>query len=394
MTTDGVDVACKLPPTPSEVRHVSVDVQQQIKTILREHAASTGNAQHLKRTDGISEVLLDGLVAFLVPFEKESKRLEGENYPTLAMAATSIRELLDHCAEKPGDSALRREAGSLLRDKAALDLTQMTASFFWPNTRRLRVLQQEDRDRVMANVRNLMREEEERDVAAGGAARVGGRDFVDPGKRQAAAATSPLRFGSNYMDVDEDDDEVDSYLSEKGIPYVADPLQWWRENGCKKYPKLWRIARRHLAIMASRAPSERVWSKTGLIITPRRSRIGADLVNAYILCIPSASPVPQHLAGQDGPQPVLRLAVLQDGSAPSAAAPRPCSRTAPQAGLRVDGDGDGSPARFCPRRAPLRKKDLLVACTLRTALVPTLVKNQRLLLKPSSFIWQPNRPPF
>ncbi|KAK3916960.1 Mediator of RNA polymerase II transcription subunit 25 [Frankliniella fusca] len=231
-------------------------------------------------------------------------------------------------------------------------------------------------------------------------------------------------------------------------------------------------------------------------------------------CLPSASPVPQHLAGQDGPQdpqapspcsasPSSRMApqaglqdgspgraprrrrrhrapgrlprpgsVLQDGSPGRAPRrrrrhrapgrlPRPGSAstaTAPQAGLRVDGDGtvlqDGTPGRaprrrrrhrapgrlprpglrvdddqaephvdddasltdgsqgddrgsplatrlrgdqaprFCPRRAPLRKKDLLVACTLRTALVPTLVKNQRLLLKPCSFIWQPNRPPF
>ncbi|KAK3913072.1 Transposable element Hobo transposase, partial [Frankliniella fusca] len=272
----------------------------EINTILSGHSATTGNLQHLSRTEGISEVLLNGLVAFLTPFEKESKRLEGEGYPTIAMAATSIRELLDHCAEKPDDcevlAALRHEAATLLREKAALDLTQMTAAFFWPNMRRLRVLQQEDRDRVMANIRRLMREEEQRDAAAGGGAAVGrlarsqggDPDPVpdDPGEQPEAAtlaaaaqATSPLRFGSSYIDVDEEDDEVDSYISEKGMPYVADPLQWWREHGCKKYPKLWRIARRHLAIMASSAPSERVWSKTGLVITPRRSRIGADLVH-------------------------------------------------------------------------------------------------------------------
>ncbi|KAK3921471.1 Transposable element Hobo transposase [Frankliniella fusca] len=133
----------------------------KINTVLQEHSRATGKPQH-KRTDGISYELLYALIVFLQPFEEHITRLEGEKYPTLPSAAYCIGELLAHCNENPSDcevvAGCREEAKYLLQTKAKLDLTQMTAAFFWPNTRNLLCLAPDDRERVrcVLNYRHIL----------------------------------------------------------------------------------------------------------------------------------------------------------------------------------------------------------------------------------------------
>ncbi|KAK3922786.1 Lutropin subunit beta, partial [Frankliniella fusca] len=73
-----------------------------INHVLREHSAATGKP-HLTRTEGISNELIDALVAFLSPFEQNITMLEGEKYSTLPFAAYAIGEFLDLCKENPND---------------------------------------------------------------------------------------------------------------------------------------------------------------------------------------------------------------------------------------------------------------------------------------------------
>ena len=56
-----------------------------------------------------------------------------------------------------------------------------------------------------------------------------------------------------------------------------DPLKWWKENGAK-YPYVANIARKYLAIPATSAPSERVWSRLARILSLRRACLSDDLV--------------------------------------------------------------------------------------------------------------------
>ncbi|KAK1893683.1 Zinc finger BED domain containing protein 1 [Dissostichus eleginoides] len=66
--------------------------------------------------------------------------------------------------------------------------------------------------------------------------------------------------------------EVRSYLEEPLIPRTADPLSWW-ESKPSVYPRLVKVMARQLCIVATSVPSERIFSKTGQIITERRNRI-------------------------------------------------------------------------------------------------------------------------
>src|ERR1700690_1270609 len=60
-------------------------------------------------------------------------------------------------------------------------------------------------------------------------------------------------------------------------------LHWWAANE-KRFPILARLARRYLAIQATNAASERVWSDSGDTIDETRSRTGDANFEALVFC--------------------------------------------------------------------------------------------------------------
>lgn len=68
--------------------------------------------------------------------------------------------------------------------------------------------------------------------------------------------------------------EVEKYLQMPLLPRASDPLKWWKENK-HIFPSLYKIMETRLCIPATSVPCERIFSKTGQIITDRRNRISA-----------------------------------------------------------------------------------------------------------------------
>jgi len=75
--------------------------------------------------------------------------------------------------------------------------------------------------------------------------------------------------------------EVRQYLKEPNIRRHEDPLAWWKGR-VSVYPRLAAMARRHLSIVATSVPSERVFSKSGQLISERRSRLAAKNVQMVL----------------------------------------------------------------------------------------------------------------
>jgi hAT family C-terminal dimerisation region len=61
----------------------------------------------------------------------------------------------------------------------------------------------------------------------------------------------------------------------------SDGLEWWRKND-KTFPTMARLARRYLAIPASSSPSERIFSKFGVVWEKRKCNFNADTANDLI----------------------------------------------------------------------------------------------------------------
>jgi len=99
------------------------------------------------------------------------------------------------------------------------------------------------------------------------------RDFA---KHQIAKKSEP----SNYKL------ELDYYLEEPTLPdsdEEFDILVWWKANGLK-YPILQMISRDFLAIPISTVASESSFSTGGQLLTPRRSRLHPDTLEA-LMCV-------------------------------------------------------------------------------------------------------------
>lgn len=65
---------------------------------------------------------------------------------------------------------------------------------------------------------------------------------------------------------------MDHYLAEPEEHRKADPFQWWRQHE-GQFPTIALLAKKYMAIPASSAPSERVFSLAKNILTRRRYRL-------------------------------------------------------------------------------------------------------------------------
>ncbi|CAG2195288.1 unnamed protein product [Mytilus edulis] len=66
--------------------------------------------------------------------------------------------------------------------------------------------------------------------------------------------------------------EMDDYLSDNCIDMSKDPLLYWHSN-CQRLPRLAKLAVQYLAIPATSAPVERLFSTAGKTFRPERCRL-------------------------------------------------------------------------------------------------------------------------
>ena len=78
--------------------------------------------------------------------------------------------------------------------------------------------------------------------------------------------------------------EVDVYRGLSGIRFGADPLEAWRERYSDKVGRLIFVALKYLAIPASSAPSERVFSTGTRTVSKSRVSLRSDNAESIIFC--------------------------------------------------------------------------------------------------------------
>ena len=64
-------------------------------------------------------------------------------------------------------------------------------------------------------------------------------------------------------------------VTEETVQRLGRPLAWWRQNQLL-YPHLAKLARKYLAVQASTAASERLFSQAGVVVTSNRNRMSGD----------------------------------------------------------------------------------------------------------------------
>ena len=100
------------------------------------------------------------------------------------------------------------------------------------------------------------------------------------------------------LDVEEDDEnvirvtcekELELYLKTPGMSLrnpdgsFTDPLVWWEGvEKAGKFPILCQLAEVFLAIPATSAPSERIWSRSAAVLTAKKSRMSSEVASCIM----------------------------------------------------------------------------------------------------------------
>ena len=63
----------------------------------------------------------------------------------------------------------------------------------------------------------------------------------------------------------------------------ACPLSWWNSSA-HRFKNLERLAVKYLAIPATSAPSERIWSRAARVLTVKRNRMSEEVTSAMMYC--------------------------------------------------------------------------------------------------------------
>ena len=75
--------------------------------------------------------------------------------------------------------------------------------------------------------------------------------------------------------------EINNYLDQPTVESDYNPLQWWKEHSCV-FSLLAKMAKKYLCVPGVSVPSERIFSKGGIIVDPFRSRLSPSHVNTLV----------------------------------------------------------------------------------------------------------------
>lgn len=234
---------------------------------------------------------IEKLVEFLKPFQDASRFTEANNKPTLSYVWLGISEVTMNCCVKDTDAqfikAMKARALGYIETKFILHKYHRIATFLNPNHKNLDFTTPELRRRTIDDTRAMVNELTRRTHSS---------NTNDTSISSSSSSTSSIRrtssdsassFLSNYYSQNESPeviDEIDTYISMNCIPDPRiDVLDWWvsRKN---IFPRLAKIAVMVHSIPASSLQSERHFSRCGITLTDRRSRMCPEtLENVMIL---------------------------------------------------------------------------------------------------------------
>uniref|UniRef100_A0A1B0DG64 Uncharacterized protein n=1 Tax=Phlebotomus papatasi TaxID=29031 RepID=A0A1B0DG64_PHLPP len=239
------------------------DVWDEVVEILEERD------QH-DRIEQICKKEVDAIVNFLQPFKDSSMEVEGEDYPTLHLPILwqiKLKKHLNVCTE---DSTiirtLKNEAAENLARTPDFHILYYAAVFLHPKLKNLTMLSKEEKLKTIQYIEDEIenfrdedvdQEQEVMEISESKKSRLDTvSSFYEP---------SQLREIEKYKSILVGDDEDFSML------------KWW-DSQKNILPKLHKMANFIYSIPASSAPSERLFSTTGNIISDKRSSLDPEMI--------------------------------------------------------------------------------------------------------------------
>eukprot|EP01022_Parablepharisma_sp_SALTPOND_P025143 TRINITY_DN5752_c0_g1_i4.p1 TRINITY_DN5752_c0_g1~~TRINITY_DN5752_c0_g1_i4.p1 ORF type:complete len:366 (+),score=21.45 TRINITY_DN5752_c0_g1_i4:870-1967(+) len=256
-------------------------IQRTLSLESAMHALKASLDSSMDRNDKEDSKELDGILlnereikaasniaSILEPFKYSCDKISLSKFPTASLVYPFIHRLY-HIMTTPGTTEFETEkanAAKEIKDKWEDGNSDvMIASFLDPRFKKLTFLDEEKKNEVIAAIKTkcpesliqaMIVQEEVTDL----------EEFFGHPRSRSLHAAEKTEF-DKYMD------EPEEKLTEK-----FDPLEWWK-NKQKPYPNIAKLAEKYLPIPATTVSVERLFRRTGDIVTKKRTSLDPDMVN-------------------------------------------------------------------------------------------------------------------
>lgn len=241
-------------------------------------------------------IITEDVVALLRPFENVTVILSGEKYPSLSSVIPLVLGLRNAMENKTPVTELgknlKRSLSAVIEKRLAVYETNRTASnatFLDPRFKKKGFTLESNANNaqmwVINELSNMSTDQvlplsssspNSHSTSIVSAVTALGKDdiwgVVD--KKIMESSVPPTSYTSAAM-------MVKQYIE---LPYLdrkCDPLQFWNDKKCL-FPRLSKIAQKYLCIPASSVPSERLFSKAGILCNDRRNRLAPKKVDQIL----------------------------------------------------------------------------------------------------------------
>lgn len=228
--------------------------------------------------EGLDKNDIKNLVDFLEPFKNYTDELESEQIGVFNVLPI-MNKIEDWIALNDNDSeikkAVKRECIDYYNGLNHIRKFHYMGLALYPPTNTMRILDDSEKAKTKQLIkRNVCQLKE--------AAPVPEIVITDPETTKPPSKKRRLSVLSDALNVDADNKcEVDRYFNHKETKEI-DALEWWSANR-NKYPHLYKIALKILAIQSSSATSERGFSSAGNIVGDNRVRLDSHKLEDQLI---------------------------------------------------------------------------------------------------------------
>jgi hypothetical protein len=238
---------------------------------------------------------MNELVNILNPVKEVCDALEASSTPSLSLLIPLIMNVLQHLSEVNATLKLAasRKVCRAVRDSvyermtaSLIDTSSQVAMMLDPRVR-TKLIPSYNKATAIAALRKAFLEFPSTFASFRGAkapplrhTEIAGESKEEKEEPAAKRQKSVLHLDDEAMNA-EAITEMDLFVKEPGIALDACPLEWWKQRATI-YPVLSQMARVHLAVPASSAPSERVFSAASLVLDERRRRLDEHRVSRLV----------------------------------------------------------------------------------------------------------------
>lgn len=254
-----------------------------IERILRER-------NELIRLRNIDKQCLATLINFLNTFLNASKLTESNYKSTLCYVWIGICEITSMCKPRVDDTtyvkALKVKCLNYIETKFVLNKYHRIASFLNPNYKSLIFSSESMRIKTIEETKEMLNEfpRETSSVSLSSVESSSTPSLSNVSSSSSLSNDTERSFLSNYYNRSKNDlDEMDSYISLKWVPDTQlDLFDWWvaRKN---IFPQLSQMALQVHSIPASSLQSERHFSRCGITMNDRRSRMNPNTLESLLI---------------------------------------------------------------------------------------------------------------